>query len=129
MSEVVYTQRRRLMWRRRVAWVRPAAGAIEAAVRTELDELNASGALAEVARYLARAMDAGGHGSTQSARLAQELRVTLGQLREIARERADDGQADASTPAWSGSSALRDGAQPGPADLGAEGGGGGGPAG
>lgn len=108
---------------------RPKPGDVEAAVLRDLRawKLPAApsrrGALAELALTLARALDAKPP-VTVAAKLAMELRVQLGQLRELASERASaaGAQGNVSTPVWHE-------AEPGAADVGAERGGGGPPAG
>ncbi len=80
------------------------------------------GALAELALFFARTIDAGG-GQAALVKAGEQLRVTLSQLRERARD-DDDGQEDGDlgTPDW-------DAEDSGPADAGAAGGGGGAAAG
>ena len=83
------------------------------------------GSLAEVAFVLARAIDdADEEPPTTVAKLAQELRVTLGALREVGGD-----SDDAAGVADDLSAAVWDTAELGPADVGAEGGAGGGVAG
>lgn len=100
------------------------------AVRRDLRRLGrldtgVRGSLAEVAFVLARAIDdADEEPPTTVAKLAQELRVTLGALREV----GGDGD-DAAGVAADLASAVWDTPQPGPADVGAEDRGGGGVAG
>lgn len=99
---------------------------MELAVRRDLRELGSAGrsAFAELALVLARAIDSRAGeaaGVTTTAKLVAELRVTLGQLREMwSRDgsgAAQEGGGD-QTPVW-------DTAQPGAPDVGSEGGGGG----
>jgi len=104
--------------------------AMERAVMRELRLLGQSraahrSALAELALFLARTIDdRDGQAPTTTVRLASELRVTLGQLREVARD-ADGGGGSAGqlpAPSWDAEDA-------GPADAGVAGGGGGAAAG
>jgi hypothetical protein len=84
--------------------------------------------LAEMAVRLARAYDGyDGHDLTKLARLNQELRQTLAALVEVGVDDDSDEGARLSTPVFADvPAAVRDAAQPGPADVGAAGGGGGG---
>lgn len=101
------------------------AGPVETAVRRDvaaLGELKGEFArtTVQVAMVLARAVDdSGADGPAAAVNWARELRMTLDQLRRDARER-DDGDEDGaiSTPVW-------DAPEPGAADAGPEGGGGG----
>jgi len=98
---------------------RRRAGKLELAVRRDLRDIgdlpSGGHALAEIAAILARAVDAEEGPLTARAKLAQELRVTLGQLREVARDGfAGDEDGQSSTPVW-------DAAESGPSDAGAAG--------
>lgn len=98
---------------------RRRAGKLELAVKRDLRDLGqlptGGHALAEIALILARAVDAEEGPLTARAKLAQELRVTLGQLREVARDGiAGDPDGQPSTPVW-------DAAESGAADAGAAG--------
>lgn len=117
-------------------------GRVEAAVGRDLQVLGAAvdgTALAEMALVMARAMDAfssralDGTPAEMSAlaKAHQELRVTLGVLREVAARVGDGGEdaAELSTPVWSDGAAARDAADAGAADVGSAGGGGGAAAG
>lgn len=96
---------------------------MERAVRRDIRDAGSlpAGArsLAEIALILARAIDEPGGNLATKAKLAQELRVTLGQLREVVRDSVgDSGEAgQPHTPVW-------DAPQPGAADVGAAGSGG-----
>lgn len=104
-------------------------GPVEAAVQRDLGQLGrldtgVRATLAEMVMKMARAYDRyEGADLAKLARLNQELRQTLMSLTtEVGGDSDDDEAAHLSTPVW-------DGAQPGAADVGAEGGGGGGAAG
>lgn len=108
---------------------RKRAGRVELAVRRDLKalgEIHGGSALAELALVLARAVDGVPSGGplTTVAKLVGELRVTLGQLREVSSRDGDseeegDGM---STPVW-------DASHPGSSDVGATPSGGGSPSG
>lgn len=119
-----WRERIRSSWR--MGWVEGRAvpkarraGKLELAVRRDLRDLGtlpAGGhALAEIASIIARAIDAEEGPLTARAKLAQELRVTLGQLREVARDGfVGDPDGQPVTPVW-------DAAESGAADAGAAG--------
>jgi hypothetical protein len=99
--------------------VRKRAGKLELAVRRDLRDIgdlpSGGHALAEIAAIIARAIDAEEGPLTARAKLAQELRVTLGQLREVARDGfAGDEDGEPSTPVWHA-------AESGASDVGAAG--------
>jgi hypothetical protein len=104
---------------------RKRAGRVELAVRRDLRELGSAGktALGELALVLARAIDSRPEAMTTVAKLVQELRVTLGQLRELSVRDGDPGEDGGdNTPVW-------DAPESGSADVGSAVGGGGSAAG
>ncbi len=104
----------------------PAPGRVEMAALRDLQAMGAAAqqsTLGELVLVLARAIDTRGDGSPSiTAKLVAELRVTLGQLREVTRD-GDGGEdpAELSTPVWDRDAAVRDAAVAGAADVGAEG--------
>lgn len=113
-------------------------GSVETSVRRDLARLGelddgARGSLAAMALRLAQAYDRyDGADMAKLARLNQELRQTLAAVVEVRND--GDGDEDAaalSTPEWAPDvpAAVRDAAEPGAADVGRPGGGGGAAAG
>lgn len=103
---------------------RRRAGRVEAATRRELRGFGPEAArsvLAELALTMARAIDAQADRVLEGtpaqlsalAKAQQELRVTLGQLREVSSGNGDDDREDGfSVPDWDDGAAVRDAAQP-----------------
>lgn len=88
---------------------RTRAGRLELAVKRDVRAIgklpDGGHALAEIALILARAIDDPAAPLTVKAKLAQELRVTMGQLREVARDSSDgvgDPAGESGSPVWDG---------------------------
>lgn len=107
---------------------RSRMGRVEAAVHRDLAALGSAGksTLAELALVLARTVDQRGmdEGPSTTVRLISELRVTLNQLREVARDSGDGDEDGLPAPAWDEPTPVRDPPHPRPADAGPAGGGG-----